>query len=76
MIVKVTTDGDGCIKAIVVNANGETVGLGTLTMTNKDFQAQFPGKALPLAVEDIDVLSGATVTSKAIVEAINNAFAQ
>ena len=75
VIVKVTTDAEGKIKSIVVNANGETVGLGTLTMTNKDFQAQFPGLALPLNADEIDVVAGATVTSKAIAEAINNAFA-
>ncbi|MBQ9437231.1 MAG: FtsX-like permease family protein, partial [Lachnospiraceae bacterium] len=39
-----------------------------------DFAAQFSGKTLPLALgEDVDALSGATVTSAAVVEALNGA---
>ena len=41
-------------------------------MEDEDFQNQFIGKTLPLTLgEDVDALSGATITSTAIVDALN-----
>ena len=51
----------------------ETPGLGAKAL-EEEFQAQFIGKAVPLALEDIDAISGATFTSTAVVEAINKAY--
>ena len=43
-------------------------------MEDEDFLKQFIGKKLPLELgkdKDVDVLSGATITSTAIVDALN-----
>ena len=52
----------------------ETPGLGARAL-EEDFQKQFIGKQMPIALSDIDVLSGATVTSTAVVDALNAAYA-
>jgi len=71
--VTVTLDADGAITDITVDASGETAGFGQRTMEDEDFLAQFIGKKLPLTLgEDVDALSGATLTSTAIVEALNS----
>ena len=72
--VTVTLDAEGVITAIKVNADGETPGFGQRTMEDEDFLKQFIGKKLPLELgknKDVDVLSGATITSTAIVDALN-----
>ena len=69
--VKVTVDENVTITAIEVDASGETQGFGTRCGEDEAFLAQFIGKTLPL--ESIDVLSGATVTSNAVMAAINAA---
>ena len=48
----------------------ETEGMGKKAL-EPEFQAQFIGKTIPLTIEDIDALTGATVTTTAVVEAIN-----
>ena len=48
--------------------------IGGLTQTDDSFNSQFVGKSLPLTLgEDVDALSGATITSTAVVEALNTA---
>ncbi len=69
--VTATVD-DGVITSITIDANGETAGFGQRTMEDADYQAQFIGKTLPLKDGDVDVLSGATFTSNAVVEALNS----
>ena len=69
--VTATVD-DGVITSITIDANGETAGFGQRTMEDTDYQAQFIGKTLPLKDGDVDVLSGATFTSNAVVEALNS----
>ena len=69
--VTATVD-DGVITSITIDANGETAGFGQRTMEDADYQAQFIGKTLPLQDGDVDVLSGATFTSNAVVEALNS----
>ena len=69
--VKVTLDAAGAIAAIVVESGNETPNFGTRCAENEAFLAQFIGKTLPL--ESIDVLSGATVTSNAVLAALNAA---
>ena len=59
------------IAAIVVESGNETPGFGTRCAEDEAFLAQFIGKQLPL--ESIDVLSGATVTSNAVMAALNAA---
>ncbi|MDO4837747.1 MAG: FMN-binding protein [Clostridia bacterium] len=69
--VTATVD-DGVITSITIDASGETAGFGQRTMEDADYQAQFIGKTLPLKDGDVDVLSGATFTSNAVVEALNS----
>ena len=54
---------------IEVDSNGETPNFGTRCMTYEAYLNQVIGKTLPV---DVDALSGATVTSNAIVEALNS----
>ena len=73
--VFVTVKDDGTISALTVGDDqfAETEGFG---MAAKDpaFTKQFIGKSLPVALEDIDAVSGATYTTKAVVGAINQAY--
>ena len=44
-------------------------------MEEPEFAEQFIGHSGPFAIgENIDALSGATISSKAVVEAVNNAL--
>ncbi len=51
----------------------EDIGAG---VREPDFMIQFIGKEMPLEISDIDAISGATISSKAVVTALNNAFSQ
>lgn len=64
---------DGTIVGIRVGGSEfrETDGLGAKAK-DADFIDQFKGKALPVTLgQDIDAISGATVTSQAVVDAVN-----
>lgn len=70
---------DGTLKGISVIAQGETAGLGAKCKDNK-FTSQFAGiaggkvdytKSEPLADNQIQAISGATITTSAVVEAVN-----
>lgn len=52
----------------------ETEGLGS-RVREEGFLGQFIGKAPPLTIDDIDAVSGATVSSRAVVDAVNEAAA-
>ena len=73
--VVVTVKDDGTISALKVGDDRfhETDGLGTLAL-EPEFAASFVGKALPVALSDIDALAGATVTTQAVVDAVNKAY--
>ena len=73
--VEAAFDAEGKITYIKIGDDqfAETPGLGARAL-EEDFQAQFIGKQLPLTLDGIDVLAGATVTSTAVVEALNQAF--
>ncbi|MBR4458519.1 MAG: FMN-binding protein [Clostridia bacterium] len=64
---------DETIVGLTVDVSTQTDGYGQRCGTDEAFLAQFAGKTLPL--ESIDALSGATVTSNAIMEAINSTLA-
>lgn len=72
---------DGTIAGISVGgANfAETAGLGARAK-EPEFAAQFAGKAAPVALKqnggEIDALSGATITSKAVINGVNNAVTE
>lgn len=69
--VTVTQNQDGTIAAIVVDATGETHGIGTQCMKD-DFLSQFIGKVGPF--NDVDAVAGATFTSNAVITAVNTLF--
>lgn len=72
--VEVTIGEDGTIASLTVQTPGESEGYGSLC-AEEDFTARFIGKdprSLMLG-QDVDALSGATVTSSAVVRAIRSA---
>ena len=64
-------DADGKIVACKTLLQSETKGLGTKT-TEPKFKDQFKGKDSTL--EGVEAISGATISSKAYIGAINDAF--
>ena len=67
---------DGYVTGLQVRSMEETFGLGAEALTNWEFLAQFLRTEGNAAVgTDIDALSGATVTSKAITRSVNSAVA-
>lgn len=72
LIVGVTTD--KTVKGVQVISMNETAGLGSKTR-NSSFLDQFTGKKAPLTVgENVDAVSGATISSKAVTEGIKIAL--
>ncbi len=63
---------DGTIIATKTLAHTETKGMGS-KITEEPFAGQFPGKDSTL--EGVDAISGATISSKAYIGAIKDAFA-
>lgn len=74
MLVGVSNEGK--VVGIVIRELHETRGLGTRALTDTDFLAQLLCTSGEAAVGvDVDAISGATVTSKAIVRSVNSAAA-
>ncbi|MBQ0059836.1 MAG: FMN-binding protein [Lachnospiraceae bacterium] len=66
---------DGKILNVYMMENGETPGMGQ-KVRDQAFSGQFAGMdAAPFTISDIDAITGATISSKASVEAINLAIA-
>ena len=69
-------DAEGTIVGAKVLSQSETAGLGA-KVEESWFQEQFTGKTEELTPENIDMISGATISSKATIKALNaarNAF--
>ena len=65
---------DGVIKQIKITEQAETAGLGSKIVSEASFQESFAGlPAAPFTVNDIDAISGATISSKAVTAAVNSA---
>ncbi len=65
---------DGTIESLAALDNDETPGLGT-KIADEPFIGQFVGRAAqPIALEDIDTITGATISSKAALAAVNQAI--
>ena len=72
--VSVKLDDRSAIASLEIHADTQTPEYGGRAAEDKDFLEQFAGKTLPLTLgEDVDALSGATITSEAVVQAINSA---
>lgn len=73
--VVVGLDTEGSLRGISVGGSGfkETEGLGSKTKDD-DFTGQFVSKAPPVELNrDIDAISGATISSRAVVDGVNKA---
>lgn len=69
--IAVAFDMDGTVSSITAMANSETPGLGT-RIAEEAYIGQYAGKpAEPLAAESVDLISGATISSKAALSAFN-----
>ena len=70
--VAVDLDESGAITAITIGDDSfaETPGFGAKALEDA-FKAQFIGKTLPLTAADIDAIAGATITTNAVVDALN-----
>ncbi len=65
---------EAAIASLTVDVSTQTPEYGGRISEDEVFLAQFTGKTLPLTLgEDVDALSGATVTSSAVVDALNRA---
>ena len=74
--VTVRLDDEAKIASLTIDAATQTPEIGGMAQTDPAFAQQFIGKSLPLTLgQDIDALSGATVTSAAVTEALNTARA-
>jgi len=65
-------DADGKIVATKTLSHAETSGLGSKT-ADEPFRSQFAGK--DAALDGVDTITGATISSKAYIGAVNEAFA-
>ena len=69
--VTVTLNDDGTVAAVTLGESDSSDDKYFLGTVNTDaFLGQFTGKALP--VDGIDTVSGATISSKAVIEAVNS----
>ena len=74
MLIGVTSEGK--VTGLVVRDMSDTLGLGGNALTDHEFLAQFLNTSGEAEVgTNIDTISGATVTSKAITRSINSAVA-
>ncbi|MBQ7794924.1 MAG: FMN-binding protein [Clostridia bacterium] len=71
---------DGTVSGIDITSQSETAGLGS-NCTNDEFKAQFVGKTKGISVvkqgadgNEIDAISSATKTSKAVTKGVNDAL--
>lgn len=76
VLVRLTLDDSGAISALSIGGARmiETPGLGARVMEDS-FTSQFIGKTPPIKEGDVELLSGATLSSTAAVEAVNQAAA-
>ena len=69
--VSLALDDEGKICALSVDASSQTEGLGQRA-AEEEFTSQFIGKTLPVDAGEIDALAGATITTNAVIEAVNS----
>ena len=76
MTVMVSFTPEGTIKQIKVTEQAETQGIGSKVAGDASFWARYAGlEAKPLVLDqDVDRLSGATISSRALTAAVNSAI--
>lgn len=72
MLVGIDTQGS-VFGIQIADMSGETAGLGT-RIANKSFLTQYDLKTEELAYDDVDVITGSTVSSKAVTDGVNLAL--
>lgn len=76
VVLLVGVDSEGTVTGLVVRELSETYGLGKNTLSDKEFLSQFLETSGDAEVEtNVDAMSGATVTSKAVARGVNAAVA-
>lgn len=78
VLVRLTLDERGAIASVDIGGARflESDGVGSRVREDASFAQSFVGKTPPLALnEEIDALSGATISSQAVVDAVNKAYA-
>ena len=76
IIMMVGVANDGSVTGLVVRDMNETFGLGAKALTDHEFLAQFLRTSGEAEVgANVDAITGATVTSKAVTRAVNSAVA-
>ena len=77
VVVMVAFGPDDAIKQIKVTEQAETKGIGSNVVSNEEYWANYAGvsaeKALVLN-QDVNAYSGATISSKAVLSAVNSAI--
>ena len=74
VLVEAELDDEGKIAALEIDASSQTEEIGGQVASDKNFLSRFIGKSLPVTLgEDVDAVSGATISSQAVVDALNNA---
>ena len=73
--VTASLDEESRIASLTADTSSQTPEFGGAVPENESFMEQFAGMTLPVRPEDVDVVSGATVTSTAIMNALNTAVA-
>ena len=67
---------EGTVTGLVVRDLSETYGLGANALTDTEFLSQFLGTSADAEVgTNVDAMTGATVSSKAVTKAVNSAVA-
>ncbi len=77
VVVMVGINADGNIESITVTQQEETQGIGSNVVGNPDYLARYNGlsAAEPLVLnEDVDAYTSATVSSTAVIDAVNAAI--
>ena len=76
VVVMVGVSNEGTVMGLVVRDLSETYGLGANALTDTEFLSQYLETAGDAEVgNNIDAITGATVTSKAVTRAVNSAVA-
>jgi len=78
VLARVTLNADGAIESVEFGGARflETDGVGSRVRDEASFAQSFVGKTPPLTLgQDVDALSGATISSQAALDAVNEAYA-
>ena len=78
VVVMTAFNPDGTIKQIKVTEQAETKGIGSNVVANADYWTRYEGLAADRELvlnQDVDAYTGATISSRAVLSAVNSAIA-